>query len=86
MVWDGKFIPPHTFTLDTITNAIRVRDKVIYLPQWLWAMLLGRVKFIQHAYEDEPDKVDVDLRIVHPLFGEVFGYNGTFRTVRYQKS
>ena len=29
--------------------------------------------------------VDVDLRVIHPIFGEVFGYRGTFQTVRYPK-
>jgi hypothetical protein len=85
MVWDGKFTPPRSFTLDTIANAIRVRGRVYYLPKWLWAALLGRVKFIQQAHADEDDKVDVDLRIVHPILGEVFGYRGTFRAVRYAK-
>ncbi len=85
MVWDAKFTPPHTFTLDTIANAIRLHNKLIYMPKWLWSLLLGSVKFIQHAYTDDPNKVDIDLRVVHPIFGEVFGYSGTFHTVRYEK-
>ena len=28
------------------------------------------------------DTVHIDLRITQPLFGEIFGYTGTFRTVR----
>ena len=86
MVWDSQFIPPRNFTLRTITNALRFRGKLYYLPTWLWALLFGRVKFIQQAYEQEPDKVDIDLRVIHPIFGEVFGYQGTFRTVRYDKN
>jgi hypothetical protein len=85
MVWEGKFIPPRSFTLATITNAVQVRGHLFYLPDWLWTFLLGRVKFIQQAHEDDENKVDVDLRILHPLFGEVFGYMGTFEAVRYEK-
>jgi hypothetical protein len=85
MIWKGQYIPPRTFTLDTVTNAIRLGGKVFYLPKWIWLPLLGRVKFSQVARAEAEDTVDVDLRIVHPLFGEVFGYQGTFQTVRYVK-
>lgn len=83
MVWKGRFVPPGTFTLETVTNAIRVGSRVIYLPRWIWLPLLGRVQFSQVARPEAEDTVDVDLRILHPLFGEVFGYQGTFRAVRY---
>jgi hypothetical protein len=85
MVWEGKFIPPRSFTLATITNAFRIGGRLWYLPKWLWLFLFGRVKFIQQSHEDDDSKVDVDLRILHPLFGEVFGYTGTFEAVRYEK-
>jgi len=85
MVWKGRYIPPRTFTLETVTNAIRIGQTVIYLPKWIWLPLLGRVQFIQTAREQAEDTIDVDLRILHPLFGEVFGYQGTFRAVRYPK-
>lgn len=82
MVWEGRYRPPRTFTLETVTNGLRLGGRVFYLPKWIWLPLLGRVDFIQTAREDTPDTVDVDLRILHPLFGEVFGYQGTFRTVQ----
>lgn len=85
MVWKGQFTPPGTFTLATVTNAIRIGNHVTYLPRWIWLPLLGRVQFIQTARADAPDTVDVDLRIIQPLFGEVFGYQGTFKAVRYPK-
>jgi hypothetical protein len=85
MVWDGKFIPPYRFTLDTIVNGFRIRGKVIYLPKWFWYLLFGRVKFIQQAHGQDKNLVDVDLRIIHPILGEVFGYQGTFQTRRYHK-
>ncbi len=84
MVWKGQYVPPRTFTLETVTNAIRFGNKVFYLPKWIWLPLLGRVQFVQTAQAQAEDTVDVDLRIIHPLFGEVFGYRGTFRAVRYK--
>lgn len=83
MVWKGTFIPPRTFTLETVTNAVQLGRRLVYLPRWIWLPLLGRVQFVQTARAEAEDTVDVDLRILHPLFGEVFGYIGTFRAVRY---
>ncbi|MDA0242252.1 MAG: DUF4166 domain-containing protein [Chloroflexi bacterium] len=85
MVWKGLFTPPNTFTLATVTNGVRLGRRVRYLPRWVWLPLLGRVQFIQTARPDAEDTVNVDLRIVHPWFGEVFGYQGTFTAVRYVK-
>ncbi len=85
MVWKGQFIPPRSFTLDTVTNAIQLGSHLWYLPKWLWLFCFGRVRFIQQARVEDDRIVDVDLRILHPLFGEVFGYVGTFQTVRYPK-
>jgi hypothetical protein len=86
MVWKGTFVPPRTFTLETVTNAIRLGSKILYLPRWIWLPLLGRVQFVQIARPDAEDTVDVALRIIHPLFGEVFGYQGTFRAVRHPRT
>lgn len=82
MVWKGEYHPPYTFTLQTVTNAIRIGSRTYTLPHWLWPWLLGRVDFVQTARPETTDMMDVDLRILHPLFGEVFGYRGEFRTVR----
>lgn len=85
MVWKGTFIPPRAFTLETVTNAVRIGGQIFYLPRWLWSPLLGRVRFIQQAHVEDDNIIDVDLRIIHPLFGEVFGYVGTFEAVKYPK-
>jgi hypothetical protein len=85
MVWDAKFTPPDTFTLDTIANAVNILGRPRYMPAFLWKILLGRVKFIQKADLNAPGQVTVDLRILHPWFGEVFLYRGSFRVVRYPK-
>ncbi len=85
MVWRGRYHPPDTFTLETVGNALRIGKRLFYLPRWLWALTLGSVDFSQKAHKDDDNVVDVDLRIVHPIFGEVFGYQGTFEAVRYPK-
>jgi hypothetical protein len=82
MVWEAKFHPPNRFTLDTHSCAIRVGPRKLWMPRWLWKFLLGTVTFTQTAKEPEGDTVSVDLLITHPLFGKIFGYVGTFRTVR----
>ncbi len=82
MVWKGRYLPPRTFTLKTVTNGLQFGQRIIYLPKWIWLPLLGRVEFVQMARAEAEDTIDVDLRIKHPWFGEVFGYQGTFRVVR----
>jgi hypothetical protein len=82
MVWKGEYLPPDTFTLKTVANGIRLGNRVRYLPRWVWLLLLGRVDFIQTSRPDAEDMVDVELRVLHPFFGTVFGYRGEFRAVR----
>jgi len=85
MVWAGRYHPPGTFTLNTISNGLRLFGRVWYLPRWLWNTLLGRVDFVQTAHPERENQVDVDLRIIHPWLGEVFGYRGTFIPKRIMK-
>jgi hypothetical protein len=86
MVWKGQFHSPDTFTLDTVTNAVKLGSRLTYLPKWLWTIALGRAKFSQRARKEDDNTVDVDLRIIHPWFNEVFGYQGTFTAKRYPKA
>ena len=58
----------------------------MWLPRWAWKWLLGTVTFTQRVDAVDERVVHIDLLITHPLFGRVFGYNGTFRTVRWQPS
>ena len=83
MVWKGRYLPPGTFTLKTVANAIHIGSKTVYLPKLIWAPLLGRVEFVQTALPEADDTMDVDLRVIHPIFGEVFAYQGRFRVARY---
>lgn len=82
MVWKAQFHPPDRFTLDTHSIALRIRGRKLWLPAWLWKLLFGTVRFWQVADSMDGDTVRIDLLITHPLLGRIFGYEGTFRTVR----
>ena len=86
MVWDAKFHPPGTFTLDTHSIAIRLGRRKFWLPRPLWKFFFGTVTFGQTVDSDRQDTVHIDLLITHPLFGKIFGYNGTFHVVRASRS
>ena len=83
MVWRAKFHPPDTFTLNTHACGIYLVGRVRWLPGWLWPWLLGTVRFVQRAYSIDSNRVDLAIAIRHPLFGDVFGYDGTFSVQRY---
>jgi Domain of unknown function (DUF4166) len=85
MVWAARFAAPGTFTLRSIANALTVRGRVVWLPHWLWPILLGSVDFRQVADPSDPNRVTVDLRVRHALRLTVFRYHGTFTTSRVPK-
>ena len=78
MVWAARFHPPDTFTLDSHANAIRIGRSRLWLPRWAWKLLLGTVTFTQRVDPADENVVHIDLLITHPLFGRIFGYDGTF--------
>jgi hypothetical protein len=82
MVWAARFHPPETFTLDSRANALRIGRRLVWLPRWAWKLLLGTVTFSQRVDAADERVVHIDLLITHPLFGPIFGYDGTFRTIR----
>jgi len=82
MVWEAKFHPPGTFTLDTDSIAIRLGRQKVWLPRPIWKFFFGTVTFSQTVDSGRDDMVHIDLRITHPLFGRIFGYNGSFQVVR----
>jgi GNAT superfamily N-acetyltransferase len=82
MVWKAQFIPPRSLTLETAAYAIRFGERRWYIPDRLWPFLFGRVRFIQQARPGGERVSDVDLRIHHPLFGEIFGYTGAFKVIK----
>jgi len=86
MVWAARYMPPDTFTLDSIANALTIGPWTLWLPRWLWRCLLGSVEFRQVASREDENQVSVDLRIVHPVLRTVFRYHGVFRTRRVPRS
>ncbi|HEV2293671.1 MAG TPA: DUF4166 domain-containing protein [Tepidisphaeraceae bacterium] len=82
LVWAARFRPPDTFTLDSCANAIRIGRWKLWLPRWAWKPLLGTVAFTQRVDPADGNVVHIDLLITHPLFGPIFGYDGTFRAER----
>lgn len=85
MVWKAEFHPPRRFTLDTDACAFRLRNRLFWLPRWLSRLLLGEVRFVQEAEINHEDTVHIDLLVTHPLFGAIFGYTGTLRTIRTER-
>jgi hypothetical protein len=71
--------------------AMEVRDEKLYyagksyivklgkihipLPEWL---LLGHTTFVEEAFDE--DSFSMDFRLQHPLLGQIFRYDGVFRT------
>ena len=66
-------------------SIVRIGSKKLWIPRWLWKFLLGTVTFSQVADSAEGDWVRIDLLLRHPLFGRIFGYEGSFRTIRTEK-
>jgi hypothetical protein len=85
MVWIAQFKPPRTFTLDTHSVALRFGKTLLWLPPVVWKWTLGVVRFTQRVDDQHDDTVHIEINIAHPLFGDAFGYDGTFRTVRKEK-
>jgi hypothetical protein len=86
MVWEAKYHPRDKFTLDTHSCAFRLGRLKLWMPRWLWKFLLGTVTFSQIVDPEKDDTVHIDLLIKHPLFGRIFGYEGSFKVVRTDKS
>jgi hypothetical protein len=84
MVWYARFHPPTDLTLTTAAVALNAGGRRWWLPSWLWRWTLGTVRFLQRAESVESDAIRISLRIAHPLFGDVFGYDGTFRARRVE--
>ncbi|WP_420628958.1 DUF4166 domain-containing protein [Candidatus Leptofilum sp.] len=85
LAWDVRFAPPDTIKLDVVGAGIRYRDRIFWLPNWLWPIFLGREEFIQKVDFPKADQVSIHLLIKHPLFGSVFSYKGTFQVTQHKE-
>jgi hypothetical protein len=79
LAWDAQFVPPHTLTIRRTRCALRFGERLLWLPQWLWPLLLGRERFQQTVDSEKPDHIAIELIIGHPLLGDIFVYRGTFQ-------
>jgi len=82
LLWHAHFHPPTTFTLDTASCALQIGKQRLWMPRWLWPLLLGVVHFVQKIDDVRQDTMRIDLLITHPIFGKIFGYDGTFHVTR----
>jgi|SRR5579859_896955 len=85
IAWTCRFVPPGRLTLDTQACALSIGSRRLWLPRRLWRLMFGTMHFTQDADAARDDMAHINLLISHPLLGEVFGYRGTFRTVRTPK-
>ncbi len=57
---------------------VRIGRWHLRLPEWL---LLGHTTIVETALDDM--RFAMDFRLRHPVFGQIFRYGGTFRTVQH---
>jgi hypothetical protein len=67
-----------TLSIDVISAGVRLGKRFIWTPSWLWPFFLGKETFRQQVVDDDAGIFSIRLQIDHPIFGPVFGYNGTF--------
>ena len=79
LAWNVTFVPPDTIKLDVVGAGLHNKEKIFWLPNWLWPFFLGRENFTQKVDFPIANQVSINLLINHPLFGPVFCYKGTFQ-------
>ena len=57
---------------------IKLGKTLIRLPEW---MVLGKANILEKPVDET--HFFMDFRLIHPLFGEVFRYAGTFRVQKF---
>ena len=75
VAWKMEFDPPGTLRLSADRWVLRLGRWRVSLPSWV----LGTGRAVQQADSTSEDAFSIDLTISHPLLGDVFGYEGTFR-------
>ncbi len=69
------FVENEALYYESCGYVIRVFGVKIPLPEWL---ALGHARIVETAIDDE--SFAMDFRLIHPLLGEIFCYQGQFRT------
>ena len=78
VVWEIRFEAPRTLRLGADEWVLRLGPRRLRLPAWL----MGTGRAVETADDSADDVIHIDLTLAHPLLGDVFGYEGTFRVRR----
>lgn len=73
MVWDLRFTAPAHLEIITRTCTLNLGKLQIPLPR----LLHPHVHVIEDALDD--DTIQMSLTMSHPLLGDIFGYEGTYK-------
>lgn len=76
--WQVTFRPPDTMEITTCDVAVRLGRRRFGLPRFLAVA----VRAVERADRERDDAITIDLRLMLPLLGPVFGYSGSFRLRR----
>jgi hypothetical protein len=78
VVWHVQFQPPDVIRITTEAIEVRLLSRWFRLPRWLSA----EERAVERAELACNDTIHINLEVVHPLLGSVYGYAGTFRLHR----
>jgi hypothetical protein len=78
VAWEMHFLPPDTLEMQAHRWIMRLGPWRFPLP----ALLLGSGHATERTDPAENDVIHIDLTLSHPILGDVFGYEGTFRVRR----
>ena len=72
------WVAPGVLEIETFESRVRFGRWRILLPRWMWPT----ARAVQRTSVDERGWSEVSLVLSHRLLGEIFGYEGRFRTFR----
>ena len=78
IAWEIDFEPPYRLELTCAGWVLRLGPWRLRLPDWV----LGSGRATETADPAQPGTIHIDFAVTHPLLGNVFGYEGTFRVQR----
>jgi hypothetical protein len=78
IAWGIDFQPPDRLELTCTGWVLRLGRWRVRLPDWM----LGSGHATETAAAAQPNTIHIDFAVTHPLLGDVFGYEGTFRVRR----
>ena len=76
MVWNVNFLAPSQIEISTRKCYLALEQLRIALPKFLYPSVCA----VETALGE--DLIRIELKVSHPLFGPVFGYEGQFQARR----